>query len=303
MSLDFKIAICVILASIPAYIWGYIFYKKEPEPRRLTLITFLMGMLAVIPILAYKHAWKFFPKINAFIYANTFQSEYIGIQNILVIPLSVIMTFMIVGVIEEYMKHLSVKSVDDDKFMNIDDAIEYSIIAALGFAFIENIMYFYFIWSNQGVNALFISFIFRAIFSTFAHILFSGLYGYYYGMAHFSEPIFREEMQKKRGYLFAKALYRLFRFRAPAIFADEKLFQGLLMAVALHAFFNIMLEMNWTAFMAPFLFIGYAILDHLFKKKDDHKEYGRLITKSAEVNQSWNIIYIYFVDDQYQLSL
>jgi len=101
---------------------------------------------------------------------------------------------MIVGVIEEYMKHLSVRATDDDKFMNIDDAIEYSIIAALGFAFIENIMYFYFIWIHQGVDALFISFIFRSIFSTFAHILFSGIYGYFYGIAHFAKPILEESV-------------------------------------------------------------------------------------------------------------
>jgi len=53
--------------------------------------------------------------------------------------------------------------------------------------------------------------------------------------------------------------------------------QGLLSAVILHAFFNVMLEMNWTILMTPFLFIGYAVLNHLFKKSVDQKEYGKMI--------------------------
>lgn len=278
--LELKIIISVLLAGIPAYIWGYIFYKKEPQPRRLTLITFIMGMLSVIPILAYKHAWKFFPKINAFMYANTFSEHQVAISQIIAVPLSVIITFMIVGIIEEYMKHISVRSVDDDKFMNIDDAIEYSVIAALGFAFVENIMYFYYIWINQGVNALFISFIFRSIFSTFAHILFSGMYGYYYGIAHFAGPILREELSQKRKPPFTSLVLKILPFRSAVnVFAREKLVQGLLTAIILHAFFNVMLEMNWTILMTPFLFIGYAMLDHLFKKKEDHKEYGLLLEK------------------------
>lgn len=272
--LQIKIAICIILASIPAFIWGYIFYTKEPEPRRLTLITFVMGMLSVIPILAYKYSWKFFPKLNAFIYANTFSDQFVNIANILAIPISVIFTFMIVGMIEEYMKHLAVSAVDDDKYINIDDAIEYSIIAALGFAFVENIMYFFYIWMNQGVNALFISFVFRSIFSTFAHILFSGMYGYYYGIAHFAKPIIQEELSEKRPHILMRALYKISPLKTQNLFADEKLILGLALAVGLHAFFNVMLEMNWTVLMAPFLFIGYAVLDHLFKKKEDQKAYG-----------------------------
>jgi len=236
-----------------------------------------MGMLSVIPILAYKESWNFFPKINAFVYANTFSNSYVGVGDLLIIPLSIIITFMIVGVIEEYMKHLSVRATDDDKFMNIDDAIEYSIIAALGFAFIENIMYFYFIWIHQGVDALFISFIFRSIFSTFAHILFSGIYGYFYGIAHFAKPILEESVITHKKFPLARILYKFAPRNAIKLFSRNKMLQGLLSAVILHAFFNVMLEMNWTILMTPFLFIGYAVLNHLFKKSVDQKEYGKMI--------------------------
>ena len=71
-------------------------------------------------------------------------------------------------------------------------------MAALGFAFTENILYFYNIWITKGVEDLFVSFLYRSSFSTFAHLLFSGVLGYYYGMAHFAKPILQEEMMKKR---------------------------------------------------------------------------------------------------------
>ena len=47
------------------------------------------------------------------------------------------------------MKFFSVKVVDDDEIKDIDDSIEFFIIAALGFAFTENILYFYNIWASQ----------------------------------------------------------------------------------------------------------------------------------------------------------
>ncbi len=273
----FPIIIAFLMACIPAYIWGYIFYTKQPEPRRLTIITFVLGLLSVIPIFAYKYSWKYFPQINAFSYANNFKDDFIGVQNFIMIPISVVFTFMLVGVIEEYMKHVVVKVADQDKFKCIDDAIEYSIIAALGFAFIENIIYFVNIWLHQGVQTLFISFIFRSVFSTFAHVLFSGMYGYYYGMAYFSDPVFQDEMRSGKHYFFIKILHRLTHFRSSSIFKEEKITQGLLTAVSLHAFFNVMLEMEWTFLMVPFLMVGYLILDYLFKKKEDHKIYGRVV--------------------------
>ena len=266
----------IILASIPAVVWGYVFYKKNPEKRSMTAIAFIAGALAVFPILLYKFSWQFFPWMNAFRFANNYSNDIIGFSNAIILPLSVIITFMIVGVIEELMKMFSVKTIDEDEIKNIDDSVEFFILAALGFSFTENILYFYNIWITQGTSNLLLPFLFRSSFSTFAHLLFSGILGYYYGIAHFASPILQQEIRENRHHLII-FLHKIFSFRSEKMFYQEKLFEGLLLAVGLHALFNIFLEMSLTFMIIPFLFGGYLTLNYLFDKKENHKNYGKLL--------------------------
>ena len=127
----------IILACVPALIWGHIFYNKKPKGKKLTALTFIIGALAVFPILIYKFLWQFFPWMNAFKLADNYRGDIIGFSNFMILPLSIIITFMIVGLIEEVMKMISVKVVDDDEIKTIDDSIEFFIIAALDFSFTE----------------------------------------------------------------------------------------------------------------------------------------------------------------------
>lgn len=268
----------IILALIPAFVWGYIFYKKQPEEKSLVLITFVSGAIAVAPILFYKYLWRFFPWINAFQYTSPFQEDIIGLTRFVGIPLSVIMTFMIVGVMEESMKIWGVKVIDQNRFRHIDDSIEFCVIAALGFSFTENILYFYNIWNTQGVENLFIPFLFRSAFSTFAHLMFSGIYGYYYGIAHFAKPVLQEEIRQNR-YLWTKWFHKLTHIRGELLFKDEKLIEGFLIAIVFHAIFDVFLEMNWTFLIVPFLVSGYIALSYLFIKKENHKRYDKLLVR------------------------
>ena len=60
-------------------------------------------------------------------------------------------------------------------------------MAALGFAFAENTFYLINIWKNLDVQTFTSVYLLRAVFSTFAHCLFSTIYGYYFGLALFSK--------------------------------------------------------------------------------------------------------------------
>lgn len=276
-----KLIVSVFAAMIPVVVWGYIFYQKNPESRKWTFITFLGGMIAVIPILLYKKSWEYFPNLDAFRYINTTFSTNVIDLKFATLPLTITLSFMLVGIFEEYLKNLVVRIVDRGRFKTIDDAIEFSIIAALGFAYIENILYFTNIWDTQGTEDFIIAVVFRSIFSTFAHILFSGIYGYYYGMAYFCNPIFQEEIRKKR-FILLRVLHRISHFRLPTLFYEEKVLEGLLMSVTMHAFFNIILEMGWTVMIVPYLFIGFITLSYLFDKKENHKLYCRILPKRAK---------------------
>jgi len=266
----------IILATVPALIWGNIFYHKNAEKRSFTVLTFIMGAMAVFPILIYKFSWQFFPWMNAFKFANNYQDDVIGFSHAIVLPLSIIITFMLVGIIEETMKFTSVKIVDDDEIKNIDDSIEFFILAALGFAFTENILYFYNIWMTEGPSHLFLPFLFRSCFSTFAHILFSGIFGYYYGIAHFASPILQEELRAKNSF-WSRIPRKLLSFKREVLFHQEKILEGLIIAVGLHAMFNIFLEMGLTFMIVPFLVGGYVTLTYLLDLKENHKNYGKLL--------------------------
>jgi len=277
MSQILQIIGSIFLALVPAMIWGYIYYKKNPESRGTSTIIFFVGALAVFPILIYKFLWQFFPWMNAFRFADYYREDIIGFSNVIVLPLSVIITFMIVGLIEELMKMASVTAVEDDEIKDIDDSIEFFIIAALGFSFTENILYFYNIWVTQGAYNLLLPFLFRSSFSTFAHLLFSGILGYYYGIAHFAKPILQEEIIATRKH-WTRALHKITNIRSEKLFYQEKIFEGLLISIGLHALFNIFLEMNLTFMIVPFLVGGYITLNYLFAKKENHKNYAKLLT-------------------------
>ncbi len=269
------IGICVFLAFLPIIMWGYIFLKKHPEAKKLVLVTFVAGMISVTPLLLYKYLWQFFPWINAFIWTRNLNADILGFSSFMLIPLPILVTFMFVGIIEEVSKIVPVRIVGNRGIRSIDDAIELCIVAALGFAFIENIIYFNNIVAMRGMDQLFFPFIFRSFFSTFAHVMFSGIFGYFYGVARFAEPIWKEEIRKKR-HPIMKLFHKIFHIRRPVMFRNEKIVEGLVVASLLHAFFNIFLEMEWAFMIIPFLAGGYATLVYLLKRKENLKKYGKL---------------------------
>ena len=200
--LDYKIiklGLALLLAIVPAAIWGYIFWKKQVGKKSMVLRTFVMGAFFVVPLLAYKSLWQYFPWINAFEYTHPLKNDLVGFASIGFIPLDVIVTFMIVGVIEEVAKLWAVKLTDKKTICSVDDAMEMFIMAALGFSFAENMLYFYNILSSKGIENIMYPFIFRSLFSTFAHVMFSGILGYYYGLAIFATNVVRDKHNPKDG--------------------------------------------------------------------------------------------------------
>jgi len=270
------LVLSTMLAFVPIILWGWHFLKKHPEVKRLVVLTFAAGALSVTPLLLYKFLWNFFPWINAFIWTRNLNVDLMGLSSLMIVPFSVIVTFLLVGVIEEISKIFAVKIIDKDKFRSVDDAIEFAIIAGLGFAFVENAIYFYNIITSRGFENFLFPFVFRSLFSTFAHVMFSGIFGYFYGVAHFADPILKKEMREKR-HPILKFLHKYLHLKRTVMFHDEKILEGLIIATVLHGAFNVFLEMEWIFVIVPFLFMGYLILSHLLEKKENLKNYKRLL--------------------------
>lgn len=90
-------------------------------------------------------------------------------------------SFIATALIEESMKLWVVmrKVYRDRYFDEVMDGISYAIIASLGFAALENILYV----TGSGI----VVGVVRALLSVPAHALFSGVMGYYIGVAHFAK--------------------------------------------------------------------------------------------------------------------
>ena len=45
------------VAMIPSLVWGWFFVSRNPESRQLVIVTFLLGTLAVVPLLLFMAGW------------------------------------------------------------------------------------------------------------------------------------------------------------------------------------------------------------------------------------------------------
>lgn len=269
-------ALSVLLSFVPILAWGYHFLKKHPEKRNFVLITFFGGAISVVPLLIYKYLWQWFPWINAFDWIKNTNFDLMGFNSVLLVPIPVLITFLLVGIIEEISKIYSVKILDKNKISSVDDAIEFAIIAGLGFAFVENVIYFQNIILNRGLDDFLFPFVFRSLFSTFAHVMFSGIFGYFYGVAHFADPIYKRQIRKERHPILTW-LHKISHFKKSTLFHEEKILEGLIVATLLHASFNVFLEMQWVVAIVPFLFTGYWVLSDLLERKENHINLKRLL--------------------------
>jgi RsiW-degrading membrane proteinase PrsW (M82 family) len=187
---------------------------------------------------------------------------------------SILGVLMVMAVLEEYVKHLLVRIFNDHHLKSVDQAISFSIYVGLGFAFAENI--FYLLIASQFSWAVLVG---RSIFSTFGHLLFSALFGYYYGVAHFSHPI-TVDIESERHKLFElpKWMFKFIPVHGEKIFHTEKIIEGLLFAMGLHAIFNLAMAMQYVVAI-PILFVGgYYVLDKIFQNKENRKNFGLIGT-------------------------
>ena len=112
----------------------------------------------------------------------------------------------------------------DAEFDEPMDGIVYATATALGFATLENVLY---VLPVQSLSSLVVSGTFRAILSVPGHALFAVFWGFALGIAKFRPP------GKKAGIVAA----------------------GLILAIAVHGFFNLLLDLSYPGLAVLFLLI------------------------------------------------
>lgn len=225
----------------------------------LTLI-FSGGILAVITVFVIQWFWVYFPEFDPFLYIS---------ENVSNPTLYFAAIFVVVGILEELVKQGMLRYVDTKRVLiqTVNDSIRFSLAAALGFAFAENIVYFKTVMMVAPIQEVIITFLFRSIFTAAAHMIFSGIFGYFFGIAKFSIDISKHEHWEGKIYLGVHLIGRLFKIPFAQAFKEYKILQGLLIAIILHAVFNYLLEMNMLLPVIALVLLGFTYLMYLLKRK------------------------------------
>lgn len=272
----FLLSLSIIFAAIPVAVWLYIFFQKSEKSKKTVALIFCLGCLTAPILLGIQYLWEIFPKFNlaAFI-ESSFEA-----QNTMFI-----FTFILFGAMEEIIKLYVIRTVDKRTLLinNVNDAVRYSITSALGFSFVENIYYLYQFWPSISLGELIGMYIFRSIFTACAHMIFSGIFGYYYGIGKFSIVIAEESKITKEKDLSSKIIARLFKLPLSEGFRQKMVVQGLFLAIFLHAAFNYMLQFNIMIPVLAFAVIGFLYLQYLLKRKAGHLI---LLTDPSEKRQA-----------------
>lgn len=255
-----QLLIVILLASAPALIWSIIIFRGRKTSRWPLFLAFFLGTLTVLPLMGLNYLWLFYPQLDIYKAIETNISE---------VHLAALASLVVVGILEELTKSGVVRIVDKTKIgiHTINDALKYSILAGLGFAFTENIFYFYYIWQSSGFFGLLFPLIFRSMFTVSAHMVFSGIFGYYYGLAKFSSPILEQQLwlgEKSKSVLWMSKILGVDEANA---FRQMTLLKGLLISMSIHAAFNFLLEFEYLIPTILIVIIGFGYLLYLMAHK------------------------------------
>ena len=177
--LNTRLFIIAITPAIAIIFAIYLSDRYDREPLKLLILTFLLGALAVVPIIIVE---EFLLRIN--IFSGVLGAFYTA--------------FIVAGLTEEYFKRLVVLRLPyKTKYFNEKlDGIVYCVFSAMGFATVENIVYVVYRYANNPHVGLY-----RGIFSVPAHGMFGLTMGYYLSLARFDTD---EERSRKN---LRKSLY------------------------------------------------------------------------------------------------
>ena len=167
----YRLFLNILGGILPTLAWLFHYLKKDshPEPKWMISKVFLWGSLITLPV--------FFVQFGL--------STLLAELKLPTFIIPILYWFLVIALTEEFFKYLVVKKlVFKSKYLDEPlDIMLYMIVAALGFAALENILYLFSPADNLSFNQILnntviISFI-RFIGATFLHTLASGMLGYF----------------------------------------------------------------------------------------------------------------------------
>lgn len=255
-----RLAIVVALATAPTVIWFTIMFRGRKTSRLPLFLAFFLGTLTVVPLMVLDYIFLKNPELDIY---NAVESTFT------VASVAAFIGLVLAAWSEEVFKGWVVRLINKTKIgiQTINDAVRYSILAGLGFAFTENIFYFFYIWQGDGFLGLLFPMIFRSMFTVCGHMVFSGIFGYYYGMAKFARPIVETKLWMGEASIGLKWLARILGVDEAKAFGQWQMLKGLIIAAMIHTAFNFMVDLGRFEIVLVIVGGGFLFLKYLMAHK------------------------------------
>ncbi|MFA6523441.1 MAG: PrsW family glutamic-type intramembrane protease [Candidatus Peribacteraceae bacterium] len=321
--------IAIGIAAIPAVVWCMLFLPYHKERWSVVLLMFFSGMLSTVPILFYDALVKHGVALDFLVFRIVPESFNSSVQDLMQtsgLPqlsrtlLTLFLSFLLVGLLEEGSKYWVLRRNGSRFFSSIDDAMQFAVLTAIGFAFAENITssgYFFsfvkeFLGAGKADWGGFLGNVAgRSILTSMVHIVSTGVLGYFLGLAIFADPCLEEARAKGKHYWVAESLHRLLGVRRTSIFRTEMLTLGIMIAIFLHALSNFLVtlpdvlpgnprtfgELLGSPAGSPLHYIalllipalvyvvgGFWLLTALFERKENAKERGHVVATEMYIH-------------------
>lgn len=219
------------------------------------LVAILSAVIAFVPAVLYLTAFlwldrydpePFTPLAFAFAFGALFAVFVSSIVNSVfgLVAGDALTAIVSAPVIEEATKGLGVLMIVllfRRDFDSVVDGIVYAGVVALGFATVENILYYGRSLTSGGAGALFATFILRGVFSPFSHVLFTAMTGAGFGIMRETHNQALKILAPMAGYVIAVFLHSMWNmaalfagagFFAFYIFIEMPMFIGTLAGIA-----------------------------------------------------------------------
>lgn len=199
----------LIIAILPSIFWLWIYLRedrRDPEPRKMILKLFILGIFAGILSLIAEFILAYFlgggQVEDSIVFQNSGKNNFWG---------SFLIYILAAPLIEESLKYSVIKkfAFPAKSFNQVIDGVIYAVSVALGFAMLENFIYFSGFFSGSGYFFAG-GFIYRTFFSTLLHSLSTGWMGYWIGRARFAG--FERTKLLAVGLVFAIIIHIVFNF-------------------------------------------------------------------------------------------
>lgn len=250
------VVLAALLSLLPVVLLFWLYYLREREPSvtsRTVTRFFAAGMLTVLPAILFESGAHVFTRQVSPIFASAFFTEVFAVQSARDLFLAVLVAFGVVALVEEGFRFLVLrfvfrKSTDLDQIV---DGLQVGVASGIGFAFVENTLYFLRLFQRLDFDTLAVVFFLRFLISTFGHIAFGGIMG-----------------------------VELARAVANPLERRKHLWLAFLVPWVIHGLFDILLSIRLSSYTVLFLLLPLFYLRALYRSPALHERFrlhGRML--------------------------